>query len=246
MQLVLEIMSLSPLLQLLESAQRSPESSLIVFDLDSTLFDVSPRLQKIIDDFASSSENKMKFPNEVKRLEFARTESRDWGVKNALERAGIHSASDAFHAAMKSHWLSCFFSNEYLDHDSPSVGAVEFVTKLQSLGLAVSYLTGRDEPRMGQGSRKILRKWGFPLGPTAEELILKPQKNLEDADFKVEELKKLLKKGHSPIWLIDNEPIIINSVLKNLPEVNVIFFDSTHAGKEEVPLNLPRISHFRI
>lgn len=239
-------MSLSPLLHLVKSVEAKPASSLVVFDLDSTLFDVSPRLQKIIDDFASNSENKSQFPEEVKKLPMAKTQHRDWGVKNALERAGVIAATEAFHAAMKTHWLKSFFSHEYLEHDIPADGAVEFVNYVHSMGVPLAYLTGRDEPRMGEGSRRVLRKWGFPLSSSSEELILKPQKTLEDADFKVEELKRLLKKGFSNVWLIDNEPVIINSVLKNLPQVNILFFDSTHAGKEEVPSTLPRISHFRI
>lgn len=242
-------MSHSPLLELLSAAKihnQTPNSFMVVFDLDSTLFDVSPRLQKIIENFASDTNHKALFPKATQILSKAKALPNDWGIKNAVMRAGLGSESSQFHQLLKEFWMKSFFSHEYLEHDEPTSGAIDFVNQLKTLKIPHCYLTGRDEPRMGKGSRQVLRKWGFPLSDSGEELILKPKQSLDDADFKVNELKKLLAAGYQEIWLIDNEPIIINSVIKNLPEVKIIFFDSTHSGKEEVPNELPRITNFRI
>ncbi|MBK9323339.1 MAG: HAD family hydrolase [Bdellovibrionaceae bacterium] len=224
--------------------QSQGRKSLAVFDLDSTLFDVSPRLQQILMDFAAFPLHKKLFADQIQHFKNIRTERKDWGIKNALERAGLDKHHPEFLAAVRDFWIERFFSNEYLQFDLPYDGAVEYVTKVANLGADVVYLTGRDVQRMGAGSALILKKWGFPLDDIQTQLVLKPHKDLDDAEFKTNWFASLPTNKFTDIWFFENEPVNILHLREQLPHVNIIFFESTHAGKAMPPEDIPAILHF--
>ncbi len=216
----------------------------LVFDLDSTLFDVSPRLQRILDDFAQHPEHQTKFPEEMKFFPEMKTHRKDWGIKNALMRSGLQTASFEFQESVRRFWRENFFSNEYLEHDIPYEGAVEYVQKIESLGSEIVYLTGRDIQRMGEGSRRVLKKWNFPLDDQRSTLVLKPQKGMDDALFKRDWFVQFPREKYEKIWFFENEPVNVNLIHQSLPDIEIVFFESTHAGKEQPPGHLPKIWDF--
>ena len=226
--------------------QNNRGQSLAVFDLDSTLFDVSPRLLRILHDFAELEHTKKHFPEAAKIMKTAEMRRSDWGIKQSLIRAGLDHQHDDFHQALKSFWEHSFFSNEYLKYDVPYEGAVEFVNDLQSAGSQIVYLTGRDVNRMGTGSSEILHKWGFPLENSLAQLVLKPMKGMDDARFKSDWFLSVPKKTYRKIWFFENEPVNIHLIRKEHPEVEIVFFESTHSGKAEAPLDLPYLINFLI
>ncbi len=219
-----------------------PSRSMCVFDLDSTLFDVSPRIQKILDDYSQIPVHQQRFAENVQILQTVKTQKTDWGIKNALLRAGLDSAHPEFFESIRAFWAERFFSNEYLVYDQPFDGAVEFVQKLVQLKTKIVYLSGRDEIRMGLGTRKVLRKWGFPVEGAAE-VALKASHGYPDDLFKSEWFAKNAKM-FQPVWFFENEPVNIELVRRDHPQVQIIFFDSTHSGKAARPLDLPAIMHF--
>jgi hypothetical protein len=225
-------------------ATRSEQKSLVVFDLDSTLFDVSPRLQQIIHDFAHLAENHTLFPELIEILKTVRTHRQDWGLQKALQRAGIHHLPESCQQALKEFWLTSFYSNPYLHFDQPFDGAVEFAQAVQKEGAEIVYLSGRDQPRMDVGTREVLFKWGFPLEDNIASLALKPAAHLNDAEFKKDWFLNLPEKKYSKIWFFENEPLNVNVIRQHLPQVDIVFFDSTHCGEAEPPMDLPKISHF--
>ncbi len=217
---------------------------LVVFDLDSTLFDVGPRIQQILHDFAHHEGFQKRFPEPVKMLKKAETQRADWGIKQAVLRAGLEHASEEFHDALKNFWIEKFFSNAYLHFDVPYDGAVEFVQSLDQLGAEIVYLTGRDIYRMGVGSAEVLHKWKFPLNGPKSRLVLKPDKGLNDAAFKSNWFAELPTEKYAKIWFFENEPVNINQVLLDHQHVEIVFFESTHSGKAPAPTDLPTIMHF--
>jgi len=104
------------------------------------------------------------------------------------------------------------------------------------------YLTGRDLQRMGKGSEEVLKKWGFPC--EKGQLILKPERTLDDELFKNDWFLDLDRTPYSKIYFFENEPVNINAVAKSCPEIEIIFIETTHARKQEVSLPLLRIKHF--
>lgn len=209
--------------------------TLAVFDLDSTLFNVSTRTQKILHEYAETHSKE-----DLKKVEIRKE---DWGLKEALFREGYSVEKDLeMLNAIRDFWSARFFSSEYLHYDIPYPGAVSFVQDLADTGCEINYLTGRDQARMGKGSAEVLKKWGFPL--TDSNLFLKPEKTQDDELFKHDWFKKLNHSNYEKIFFFENEPVNVNAILNSCPEVEIIFLDTTHARKQEVTAKLQRIKHF--
>ncbi len=239
----------NPLNQILvniHAIAQDKKKSLVVFDLDSTLFDVSPRLEKIIHNFCEVAENKKYFPEEVQALKKIKMQRSDWGIANAMSRVGIELQSENFHLCIKKFWLESFFSGPYLHFDRPFEGAVQFTQAVIDAGAEIVYLTGRDRPRMFDGTKEVLKKWDFPLNDINARLELKPTQTMDDGDFKKNWFLQIPQGKYQKIWFFENEPMNINLIQKVIPHVEVIFFDSTHCGKEQPPADIQKIFHFLI
>ena len=228
----------------IEEFQNQGQRSLAVFDLDSTLFDVSPRVERILLEFAAEPYHQKKFPEQIQLFKDIRTHRKDWGFQNALERAGLDGQHPELQEAVRDYWYTRFFSNDYLQYDLPYDGAVEYVNGVANRGAEVIYLTGRDVERMGAGSALTMKNWGFPLDDRQTQLVLKPHKSLDDAEFKTNWFKCIPQDQYAHIWFFENEPVNIHHLRRQLPHVNVVFFESTHAGKAAPPEDIPKIMHF--
>ncbi len=219
---------------------------LAVFDLDSTLFDLTLRVSSIVDEFALDPASVARFPRECEALKKVQILSTDWGLDEPLSRIGITKAtSPDFMHALHECWAAGFFSNDFLIYDEPLPGAVEYVQELHQLGAHIMYLTGRDIPRMEVGTAKSLRDRGFPMDAETVQMILKPVAELDDAHFKLEVLQKA-EETYERIWLFENEPVNLNLVAKHCPEIGLVFIDSVHSGREEVDATLDSIRHFEV
>src|SRR5689334_5339370 len=123
-----------------EIVRHAHEQPLVIFDLDSTLYNVSHRTQKIMEAFAREPEMSQAFPEEVARLPNVKVELRDWGMKEAFIRAAF-KASDKFAMSIRDYWNKHFFSSLFLHEDKPYPGAVEYVNALDKAGAQIWYLT---------------------------------------------------------------------------------------------------------
>ena len=56
--------------------------NLLVFDLDSTLFDVSPRTKKILQDYTLDPKHDKIYPKELEILKEVEIQVGDWGRNN--------------------------------------------------------------------------------------------------------------------------------------------------------------------
>ena len=105
------------------------------------------------------------------------------------------------------------------------------------------YLTGRDVPRMSEGTERSLKNHAFPLDGQVSRMVLKPQANLDDAEFKLEVIRDC-ESRYDRIWLFENEPVNLNLIARECPQVGLVFIDTTHSGREELQPVLDRIAHF--
>ena len=96
------------LAKIIEHVGSQNKPSLVVFDLDSTLFNVSPRLEKILLDFANEPKHQKMFPDSIEVLKNIRMLRQDWGIKQALVRAGLDHHHPDFHHAIREYWEKCF------------------------------------------------------------------------------------------------------------------------------------------
>lgn len=219
---------------------------LVIFDLDSTLYDLALRVTAILHRFAKSPEKQALYPEECSRLMDVEIKRGDWGLHEPLGRLGLSQEQyPAFWVDVHKAWANGFFSNEFLTYDKPLPGAVRFVQDVLKLGADVLYLTGRDVARMGTGTEASLLETGFPLDGTRARLTLKPKAGLDDAQFKADEIQQLSSK-YGSIWLFENEPVNINAVLKTCPQVKMVFVDTCHSGLESIPASILQIPHFEV
>lgn len=236
---------LEQILSHIQTLTSQGQKSLAVFDLDSTLFDVSPRLERILLDFAAFPINQKKFPAQVALLKQIKVLRQDWGIAGALGRVGLDDQHPEFQEAVRAYWQKNFFSNHYLQFDDLYDGALDFVQSCQRAGADIAYLTGRDVERMGPGSLEVLQAWNFPLNEKAQ-LVLKPHRSMDDAQFKTDYFIEADKQGFEKIYFFENEPVNLVHLSQFCPHVEMIFFDSTHAGKAQPPENIPSIMSFLI
>jgi hypothetical protein len=218
--------------------EASQQKVAAIFDIDSTLFCVSPRNQAILRNLAATEEFQRDYPEAARALEQVTVNPSDWGVKATLERLQMQ-VDEKLIDTIRKHWRENFFSNHYLHHDEMYPSASDYVRQLHSLGATILYLTGRWQKRMRSGTLDALRKWNFPL-ENEENLIMKPNEEQADEGFKVTVLKRLLP-WYDHIWFFENEPVIIDLVRKELPQVQVVFVDTVHSGRNEAPKDLMTI-----
>lgn len=217
----------------LEQDLSSGNPVLSVFDLDSTLFDVSPRIQRILDELKNHPEILEKFPDHAPLLQSIKTQRTDWGIKDALARVFHQNPPPVdFHRFARDFWAHHFFSNEYLHFDHLVEGSQDFVGRLFQLGSKIAYLTGRDWQRMGTGTVEVLKKWHFPIPDEGQvQLAMKPIKGADDADFKSSWFDSIPKNKFKRIIFFENEPVILHKVAQHHPEVELVYLDTTHSGQ---------------
>lgn len=217
---------------------------LVVFDLDSTLFDVSPRLEKALIDVASEPFIKENFPNVIPYFKNIKAQRQDWEFVDVLKRAGVDHDHHELFRTVRHFWVQRFFSNEYIHYDVPYEGSVEFVQKINQLKVPIVYLTGRDYLRMEQGSREVLKKWNFPLDDITSLLVMKPERSMDDALFKHDWVQKHITTTKTSLFLFENEPVNINLIAKTFPDVEMVFFDSTHSRKAQTAEEITTLVHY--
>lgn len=233
----LESMDLKSILSIAAEKPRT----VCIFDLDSTLFNVSPRTQRILNEFADLHNP------DLRKVEIRHT---DWGLKEALVRAGYNFDSNIeLHKTLRDFWVERFFSNKYLHYDVPYIGAVAFVQRLVKTKCEIHFLTGRDVARMGTGTLDVLTKWGFPV--EAKNLHLKPDRALDDHQFKLDWLLnhfpiEKYPPTAAPIFFFENEPVNINTLGKIRPDIHIVYLDTTHSRKENVSVPVITVPNFQV
>jgi hypothetical protein len=143
------------------------------------------------------------------------------------------------------HWHYWFFHSHFLTEDRLIPGAVEFVTRIKNQGADLMYLTGRDQGRMLDGTLASLKHWKFPVTGDDVAVRLKPEPCMDDAKFKLSVLEKMAG-FYTKIYLFENEPVNLNLIKKYLPEVQLVFIDTVHSGREQFEDELATIPHFEV
>ena len=236
--------ALRDILRAAERCSQSGKSSLAVFDIDSTLLDLRPRIHEILQAFARDPAQRAKYPVACAALATTRLQRKDWGLDEPLRRVGLQTPEhDAFFSDLQAHWSRWFFSVDYLEHDELIGGALGFTHALHSVGANILYLTAREEGRMLGPTEAQLRKWKFPLDAPRARLRLKPDGAPDDAEFKADALVEECAR-HERIWFFENEPVNLMAARRRCPQVELVFVDTNHSGREEPWDALTTIPHF--
>lgn len=201
---------------------------IVVFDLDSTLFDVSKRSYEILKEWLLEPESRQ-FHETLSQISDITPSDMRYSLQDTWELKKIPHEKppyDHHFKQAKQFWRKRFFSNDYLLHDTPTEGAVSFVRRLHEMGASIVYLTGRDVPLMSFGTFEQLKKHGLPIECERTRLILKPKRHLDDLDFK-SGVAKLVKTWGRVIASFENEPKNLIAMAKEFdPDTMNVFIES--------------------
>lgn len=204
-----------------------------IFDLDSTLFSTQERNHAILGEFVAQIGGPDDFKTLVARLAPA---DMGWNVMEDLRRRGFRHEPTL--GRLKAFWFKRFFHDDYLVFDEPLPGASAYVNAVHDAGATVYYLTGRDEPGMGKGTRVSLAKHRFPMDGDGVILRLKPSFEEPDIAFKRRVLSELHHLG-PVLAAFENEPANANLFAEHFPDAEVFFLETIHSP--DPPALWPRI-----
>lgn len=208
---------------------KSDRNTVFFIDLDSTLFDVSPRNQAIVRAF-SAEPAYAQFP-QIKKLTNCVCYPGEYGYNNSLHRVGVDNAN--LLDFLKAYWKTHFFTDRFLKHDKVYAGAIDFIDSLAKHNSPFYFLSGRHHDEMINGTKNSLKSNGIIISD--EKILLKKNPLQADGEFKKD---KVFSFNHSfkKFVFIDNEPVVINAVakLKDKIDIEIIFFDTCHSQKELV------------
>lgn len=226
--------------QILTLAQRSGPQGLLVFDLDSTVFDNRPRQARIVREFGRHKG--LKPLTHCQPWHF----TSGWDLRGAALSCGLAKPeADALYPELKAFWQERFFTSEYAQDDIEIVGAPRFLHALDSVRARVIYVTGRHEG-MRAGTEACIERTRMPM-PSSNghvRLLMKPRLPDDDDAFKREAHAQLKSMG-TVLAAFDNEPIHINDYAKVFPEAIPVHLATDHSGRDvELDPRCISIPHF--
>jgi hypothetical protein len=213
--------------RVLEAARTGGPSSVVLFDLDSTLLDNRPRQARIFREFGAAR-------GIAALANAAPTHWNGWDLRVPLHALGVSEADvQALYPEVKEFWRSRFFTSEYCRDDVGIRGAAAFVSAIARGGAQVLYLTGRHEG-MRAGTVYALGRNGFPVPPgngTPVHLLMKPALEESDDLFKAAAHARVRELGRV-IAAFDNEPLHANDLAASFPEATVVRLTTDHSGRD--------------
>ena len=222
-------------------------SPVILLDLDSTLYEVGPRTLQILNEWIASQEFKLFSPEIQKAFQKLELSHIGYSLKDTFLNLGltqeVPDVRSAWESARK-FWRARFFTHEYLEYDRVYPGAVEFVQGLYRQGAILVYLTGRDEPGMGDGTRLYLESHGFPWGGEKTHLLTKTSSEISDIEHK-QGAAGFVKSIGQLIASFENEPPNLVALYECFPQAMHVFVDTFCSDRPAKPCQgLYRIRRF--
>jgi hypothetical protein len=228
------------------------KKGVVLLDLDSTLYEVGPRTLQILREFKESPESR-EFPKVRDHLDQLSLKNMGYSLHDTFVNLGILKPEAAtldreIQAALKTgyqFWAKRFFTNEYLAFDHAYEGAQSFVRDVYDAGAEIIYLTGRDEPGMGKGTRNRLIEDGFPFDQERTHLLLKENFHLDDLEHK-SKATEYVKKFGELVASFENEPPNVVAIHDIFPGSIHVFMDSVYSDRPaDTRHGLYRIESFR-
>lgn len=231
--------------KLLESGQ----TPVVVFDLDSTLYEVQPRTFQIVQEFLNdpvSFEVDSQVSNALKYLQVGQLE---YSIRDAFRNLGLDTNAAHVQAGLDTlgdFWWKRFFQNEYMRYDVAYPGTQAYVNRLFKLGATLVYLTGRDFPNMGDGTIATMKRDGFPVEHERIVPMLKPDASMDDKKFKEEAIQKIASLG-TLVASFENEPANLVAMQEKLPDAIHVFVETISSDHTCQPgRNLYKIKGFSL
>jgi hypothetical protein len=224
--------------QVLARAAALGPRGLVVFDLDSTVFDNRPRQARIVREFGQA--------RGVARLAACQPfhfES-GWDLAGACVACGLPRGEvDGLYRELKQFWAARFFTSDYCRDDIEVVGAPRYLHDVVKTRARVLYVTGRHEG-MREGTVASMVKCRMVLPGEGAELLMKPTEHSDDDEYKRTAHQRLTELG-TVVAAFDNEPTHVNDYADRFQDAVAVHLATDHSGRP-VPLRPTVVSvpHF--
>lgn len=212
--------------QVLERATKAGPNGIVVFDLDSTVFDNRPRQARIVREFGKQKK--------IAALERCHPQHfvSGWELEAAMVACGVPAAEarDLF-KELKAFWAERFFTSEYCRDDIEIVGSPRYLHAVTRTKARVFYVTGRHE-EMRAGTVACLARCEMPL-PSADgavSLLMKPTLRESDDLYK-RAAHQLLSELGTVLAAFDNEPTHVNDYATRFESALAVHLATDHSGR---------------
>jgi len=213
------------------------ERALMVFDLDSTLLDNSPRQARIMRDYGKD--------HGVAALETVGADHwKGWDAKVPMRAVGLAPDEvDVHFDAFRAYWWERFFVSDFCELDRPLPGAVAYAQAVAATGARLHYVTGRHEA-MRSGTLACFERHKLPIPGGRVELVMKPSLDESDDAYKNRTYEALRGAGQL-VGAFDNEPAHINGYFEAFPDGQAVHLATDHSLREiPVHSDIPSIRDF--
>ncbi|MCP4632975.1 MAG: hypothetical protein GY855_08605 [candidate division Zixibacteria bacterium] len=215
---------LNKVLERTERLKKEGKTPLAIFDLDGTLFTYTLRVRNILLDALEGKEKE--FPGAKTLIEHIPHTEYEYLVLDTIKKYDIDIPG--LNDYILEFWERWFFANKYLKYDQPVPGGVDFVNAISESGIYIIYLTGRDIPRMGEGTIASIKNTGYPFGDGKAEIILKPKYEDDNWEHKNKSVERIKQMGEVAL-AIDNEPGEVNILADKFPDAIVVMVHTLHS-----------------
>ncbi len=216
----------------------------VIFDLDSTLFDNGPRQERIAHEFARDMASHPQLAAEAAKLATFASKNTSFSMTDMLASCGIDVQSDSGKAlleAYKPYWRQRFFTGAYAVSDKAYANAAAVVSRVYHATdsfpadrrVEVVYLSGRHRD-MEEGTRAALVRDGIPTGDRTA-LILKHAFDERDEDFKRRAAMTIRAMG-SVVAAFDNEPANVAVFVSEFPDAVNVWVRTIDSGRATHPV----------
>ncbi len=216
----------------------------VVFDLDSTLFDNGPRQERIAREFARDMAKDQRFAVEAKKLATFKSANTSFSMRDMLASCGIDVTSPnggAFLEAYVPYWKERFFTGAYAESDKAYANAAATVQRVlhatdalpAAQQVRVVYLTGRHQ-EMEAGTKAAMVRDGIATGDRTT-LILKQAFAERDEDFKRRAALTIRAMGHV-VSTFDNEPANVAVFVSEFPDAVNVWVRTIDSGRAAHPV----------
>ena len=235
------------------------QNILVLFDLDSTLFNTIYRSLAILQDFA----NNYRFNHKCEDLcnnidQFFDQNPPDYKdiqeVYNLFDLIETHfyypiDRKSQLAKVLMDFWKSRFFDGKWIVYDKLYKGAKNFIDQVSAIDhVTIGYLSARYHSKLYLASIKALCQHALPrpnkasiinnkkadksrfFDPKSNFVLLKPSIFIDDLEFKKLRIGQLIKHYHR-IFYFENDPQIVAMVIDQFPMVEPFLFDSVHSNR---------------
>lgn len=200
--------------------------ALVLFDIDSTIMDTSPRNFAIL----KEAEKEMDFLRGVSTS--LSPESMGWNICSDVD--AVRPLSSDEDKKLHNYWKERFFFDPWVRMDTPYPGIVSLLRWLSDAKkIPLVYLTGRDRLNMAKGTIEAFRHYGIPAG-AGTSFLFKPSQDVDDLSFKEQALKDIAAMG-TVVLAVENEPANANAMYHAFPTAKVALIDTVTAPNPSEP-----------